>query len=1099
MSQFERTGAIVAQSYHSYISDNVTLHNIGLASYTRNSLAKFGKEKRNGVERISPDINEYFGGSVPTGQLLGDSSTLYILKFDKDNKRYVERTSTGAKEDSIWWSASGDGAMAATSLEDFQKNFDLYQKGFLTDAEKAERIKEVWSNIQTSKSGCITFTATYNVLTCNQTSLVRIYFQSAGRSSTNRGVAQQVSQVWAGPPSMATGRKYAAGPTQSTGPGQYTGLLPGGNKNPQNVVAGNMRMNYDPATGQWESGTQQMMFRLLTDLEGVPLPDLPDDVDSTDIDDFYSGALSSAFNVGSGMAMSTEDGNPYLFGPNSMGCGPSPKEKVLMVNRTPRNYVKGEIVIASLINGEWIPMGFGLPSTVSKKLEVEWSQIQKYIVNANSFFRDMNNTRYITHQDYEGYLRTKFYHALSFSTETNALNNAKLNVFGIDESPNIISPDGSINLRQYSMNSDPNKALQDLVPSTGYLRSFDADLIRGDLGGNSDRDYLFRTNISKTPPDDLDYNLPYYANTAFNWGLFFREGYTRASVSRFKSNDGKSISSRGLIYVSEPKLSLNPGGLPTPMFDISDSNLYHMPAQIGLNSSTNPTFDFVDLWSIDAQKGYNFVTALRNYVGGGYKTNGSYLVDENGGNLYGLKPASSTAVQFSPLPLELALSDTSLPKNNILYFQNGYRSLQVQIEIIFRNLFNIPDYTSANNNILKGFWARNKLFVRRNLGDEVFSRIGLSSDKLVNVTNGKIEVPPFNEPKGGPNLIPPAGGVKEKSNIAGIIAVKATVNLVNGGTLSLDTSSYFGLKAYSVSTGGGGDFASTIIGGFISFVQDLTGQRSDRAVKQWGASEEKDPKSLGTTALFCKVYDHCPNTVLDGRYFVPIQLNPNNSTVDFEEPSLSAGSIITKTTNVTMATNACRRGMLLTGDGFRYIKKTIGINTSSLSLIEAGEDYSAGNILKFGGGKNPATLKLKNNGPLSSNINDYEIVSYGEYTGSTFDDALFGTISKGEAESIGTGGSIKITEGKVFESIKHDKLEYYEMTQLTPSSNGGVGDDGGYVHSAKNTSFSLTKNSTGKYDIFFFFVNDILHTLTGPDYPGNTSISNYVNLDISAN
>lgn len=1098
MSQFERTGAIVAQSYHSYISDNVTLHNIGLASYTRNSLAKFGKEKRNGTERISPDINEYFGGSIPMGQLLGDSSTLYILKFDKDNKRYVQRTSTGALEDSIWWSASGDGAMAATSLEDFQKNFDLYQKGFLTDAEKAERIKEVWSNIQTSKSGCITFTATYDVLTCNQTSLVRIYFQSAGRSSANRGVAQQVSQVWAGPPSMATGRKYAYGPTQSTGPGQYTGLFPGGNKDPGNAVAGTMRMNYDPATGQWESGTQQMMFRLLTDLEGVPLPDLPDDVDSTDIDDFYSGALSSAFNVGSGMAMSTEDGNPYLFGPNSMGCGPSPKEKVLMVNRTPRNYTKGEIVIASLINGEWIPMGFGLPSTVSKKLEVEWSQIQKYIVNANSFFRDMNNTRYISHKDYENYLRIKFYHALSSSSSiANSLNNARLNLYALDN--NIMDKNGNIDLTPYNVNSVQDIDLKDIIPSTGYLRSFDADLIRGTLGGNSNRDYLFRTNISKTPADDLDYSLPYGANTAFNWGLFFQEGYTRATVAKFKSNDNKSITSVGSVYISEPTLELNPGDLPTPMFDISDSNLYHMPAQIGLNSSTNPTFDFVNLWGIRAKKGFDFIDSLRKYVTSDYKQDGSFLKSSDS-NLYGLKPANSTSVQFSPLPLELAFSNTFLPKDSPTYFQNGYASLRIQLEIIFSNLFGIADYSSADNEILENFWVRNKLAVRRDLGGGVFSQIGLSNDKLLNVTNGKIEKPPFNEPVGGPNLIPPTSQ-KEQSNVAGIVAAKATINLTNGGTITFTTNSYFGLKAYSVSTGGGGDFASTIIGGFISFVQDLTGQRSDTAVKQWGANQEGDPKSLGTTALFCKIYDHCPNTVFDGTYFVPIQMNPNDSSVDFDEPTLNIGSIISKTTNIPMTKNDCRRGMLLTGDGFRYMKKTIGIDPSSLEVVEVGEGYSADNTFTFGGGKNPAVLKLKKDGPLSRNIDDYEVVSYGEYTSSTFKDAIFGTINKGTANGFGTGGSIKFTRGKIRQSIQHDKLENYVETpiNLTPSSNRGVGDDGGYVHSSKTTSFTLAKNTTGKYDIFFFFVNDVLSTLVGPDYVGNTSLSNYVNLEISAN
>jgi hypothetical protein len=1089
MGQFGRPGLPVAVSYHSYIAEEKTLQNIGLASYTRNSLARFGKEKKNGVENTNKDALEYFGGSIPTGQLLGDSATLSILKFDKDNKRYVLRTSDGAGEDSLWYTPSGNIA----SLKKFQEDFDLWQKGFITDDPTKYKLSHVWTNIQTSFSGCITFTANYTALTCSQSGLVKIYFQSAGRATADRGVAQQTSNVWAGPPVRATQGKWAYAPTQSTGPGQYSPVLPGGNNIPQNTVAGKMRMSYDTATGQWESGTQQMLFRLLTDLDGVPIADLPDDFDERDINDFYSGGLASTFTTGSGMAMSVENGNPYLFGPNTVGCVSSPKEKVLMVNRTPRNYVKGEIVLASLINGEWIPMGFGIPTTASKKLEVEWSQIQKYIVNANSFFRDMANSRYITHQDYENYLRTKFYSGLSSATTTNASDNAKINIFGLDNG--IMDQNGNINLTNYDINKYENIDMKNLVPSTGYLTSFDADLIRKTLGGNSERDYLFRTNISKTPADELDSSLPYYANTPFNWGLFFREGYTRSSVAKFKANDGKSLTGAGTgasIYTNGT-LSLKGEDLPKPMFDISDSNLYHMPAQIALNSAANPTVDFINMWKVHSQAGSNFVASLSNYVSS-YKVGGSYLKTEEGINAYALKPASSTSVQFSPLPLELALSDLQLPKDGINYFQNGYASLKAELETIFGSVFGIADYT--NSKLLSTFWTRNGLSRRVDLGSNVYSRIGLSSDKLRNVTNGNIEKPPFNEPKGGPNLIPPANGALEKSNIAGIVAAKATFNLVNGGTLSFDTNSYFGLKAYTLTSMANSEFS---VAPFVSFILDLSGKNRESSVKQWGANEEGDPKSLGTTALFCKVYDHCPNTVFDARYFVPIQLNPNDATVDFEEPSLRAGSIISKNTNIIMQKNTSRRGMLLTGGGFKYIKKTIGINPSSFTVIEAGEDYSAGNTFTFGGGKTPAILKLKKDGPLSSDINDYEVISYGEYTNSTFDDALFGTPNKGDAQSFGTGGSVKITEGKVYQSIKEDTLEDYGMHILTPSSNKGVGDDGGYVHSAKNTTITLNKNSTGKYDIFFFFVNDILHTLTGPDYVSNLSLSNYVNLDISAN
>lgn len=1079
-----RSGSTV-KNYHYYAPSDVKLHDIGLASYTRNSLEKFGKRKKNGQEEDDPDISEYLSGGIDTIKptLLGDNATdLIIYRFDKENKRYLYTTSSGSDEDNIYWTPSG--GVVFKSLKTFQEQFDLYQKGWVKDESEVFNIKYIWSKINNSLSGCITFhIQNYSILNSSSSGIVRLYFQSRGDGS-QRGVAFQ-PPIIAGVGRTATGQEHAFNISESLPIGSLSRPDVGGITNPNNTVAGPMKLHFNRGTGEWESGTTQVYFQLLDDIDGVPQKELPTDIDSVDND-----SLKIPFTSGRAIVMETEKGNPHLFTASSFGCDTSSKRTEILVNRTPRSYTRGELVLGSNINGDWalIPLING--SSVAKKFTVEWSQIQKYIVNANSFFRNMENNKFVRSHEgvgdndnilvgsYSLYLRNKFYDGLKSSPKQSSADVAQLNI-----------DNEFINMKN-------------IVPSTGYLQFYDADLIRTTLGGNSDRDYLIRTNVSSTPADDQDYGLPYAYNTPFNWGLFFQKGYTSTSVRQFREKDNIAMSAIGEAYTSG-NLSINPKELPSPAFDLSDVNLTHMPAQIALNSKNNPTLNMKTLWNLQNKTGMDFVNDLISYVcgsGGGadptYKSSSSYLWNSEKKNIYGLVPNSSSSVQFSPLQLELALSDLLLPPGEQpRYFQNGYLSLRTQLETGFLP-FGITNYTTSN--ILSKFWTRNNLKDRKDLGGNVKSRIGLSSDKLLNVTNGKIETPPDRPPRGGPNLIPPADGAKERSNTVGIIAAKATFNLSNGGTLILDTNSFFGLTSYSIGQGGGGDFASTIIGGIMSFVQDLTGKRTESAIKQWGANEENDERSFGTTVLFCEVYDHCPNTVLDGRFFVPIQMNPNDDSVDFEEPDLANNTPVSKGTIVKKVKNTCRRGMLLTDGGFTYFQKKIAMNISSLDVESAGNGYKNGNIIIFGG-EEPAKIKLIKDGPLTNNPADYEIVSSGNFTPSTFlREGLLGVITKGESEGVGTGGKIYLNGGKIVQEKKNDNLKFYGRQTLTPSSNNGSGDGKGEVFSSKNKTFSLEKNATGKYDIFFFFVNDILHTLVGFDSVGNQSMTNYVKLDISS-
>jgi hypothetical protein len=1133
MSQFERTGAIVAQSYHSYITENVTLHNIGLASYTRNSLAKFGKEKRNGTERTSPDINEYFGGSVPTAQLLGDSQTLQILKFDKDNKRYLLKTSSGEGEESIWWSASGDGAMAAESLLDFQTKFDLLQKGFLT-GEPAIRMKEAWSNIQTSKSGCITFTATYPVLTCNQTSLIRLYFQSAGRSSTKRGVATQSNAIFAGVPATQTGRSFGMENKLNSETGSYPAPNPGGNKDPGNTVAAPMRMSYDSATGKWESGTQQMMIRMLSDVDGVPLKELPDNVDDIPIGDFYDGPLSSEFKVGYGMPVTTENGNPYLFGPNAAGCGISPKEKVLIVNRTPRNFKKGEHVLGSLINGEWIPIGLGLPTTVSKKLTPEWSQIQKFIADAKSFFRNRYDTKRITPEIYEDYVRFNFYASLDYSVATSLASSgndltrlAILNMLkpNLDNEPLEVGANGQLVFASTTKEAVPG--YHDYVggtlnqPSLGYLQFFDADTVKEIYGGNNADTKLGYGNLSQLPPDQSYGGGQSFVNAGTvtsSWGMYFPQGYTSSSVSRLLTGSktvvnalSEADSEAGKQFPIYKSTTL---AFPTANVD---PYLYHFPAQFALNASGNQSIFANLLWLAQKTEGI-FTNNMLKYMADPVK--GDWLkapgkIDASGivgKNVYQLSPINPAIVQFTPLSLQLALCSTIIDYDatNDNPINGGYRDLKSNLayptQWSYKALGKAWDRLGITANSQFALEANRKVYARIGFGQNLFLY-----EKANPMTRSFAKPLKEDYPDGGPGILPSKDGGQNKdfSNVVGIIGARSTINLTAGGQLSLKTTNNIGLNTFGQVLGGGGSNEFSFLGSLGSFFTDNRGKTLLTDNVQWGASNEGVFDAFGTTALWCKVYDHCPNTVYDPRYFVPLQFNGStkaldNTNIEIDVPVYGAnnaiakpGDIITSSTpTMKKIKNPIRRNMLLTGGGFYCIQNILSANPNGYQIVDGGAGYTDTDKIKFGTAVfKPVTDK---NGKITSLVM-LDPPQYGEFSDlNTFKTPLIGV----PETTTGTGANIKLNSGRIIEKIVHDKIEYYGSQQLTPGDNQGNGDDGGYVRSSKTGTFNLSQNATGRYDIFYLFVNDILNyteNSIGATFVENEPTAQFVNLEISAN
>jgi hypothetical protein len=1147
---FSRSGGSVAKNFHSYIAEDPTLQNIGLASYTRNGLEAFGKEPRPSSDPVrSKEILEYFGGTFPEEVLLGDGEdvTLSLMAYDKEVKRYYEKTD-------LWSTPSG---VAARDLKEFQERFDLIQKGFdqsLTAEEKAA-MNIVWTEIQTSKEGCITFTANYTVLECDKTSLIKIYFQSGGKANTSREIAQKGSPIIADVPRRPTGPAYSQARTRSAGVGQYIPPLEGGNNNPENTVAGKLRMAFNSALGQWEAGTQQMLVRLVGDLDGVSVPDLPTNIDDP-TNDYYEGPLSmGAFNVGSGIPISVEDGNPHLFGPNIIGCGDGSKvEKIRVVNRTPRTYAAGEIILCSLIGPDWIPMGFGLPkATVAKKFSAVWSNIQKYIVSGKDLFSDATDFRegMVTSESYTDSVRARFYKALSgtdgnyfprqlalLTTASGSNDIQKIALLNMNPAANInlkAGPDGKITPSDSSIGAiqDINIKLG-LIPSTGYLQVFDADVIPTPLGGNNTRhetrpaSNMLKNNVSKMTYDEPENSEIWAESTPNSWGLYFSDGYTSASVAKLKNNKQEVSSATSYqVYAPTEKLDFSPSGQARTgsaaeneniqNFDVFDSNLYHFPAQIGLNASGNQSIVSSVFWTLQnsASRGVgNYADIMMRYLQAPYK--GDWIVTTSGRkDVFALEPANPTRVQFSPLSLQLALCSTLIPESerSVGTNQGGYGDLLRTLEASNAQNGALGAATLGN------LWKRNNFKGAFDIDKDkgVKGYIGFTNH-LIDYVNGDsiVEAKKKRSPDGGPQIFPIVNSRDEYSDVAGIISAEATLTISNGGMLEMTTYNRLGYNSYSTTGGGGGSIDVTILGSMGAWSSDNRGQITTRGTVQWGSSDnDMNPDSMGTIALFAKVYDHCENTIYDGRYFAPLHFNPDPpgksdpKKIDFTTivPSGNVGrigSVVDKDTVLTFATNPIRRNMLLSGGGFLYLQNLVGADPNGIEIVNSGIGYAVGNIVTFTG-KEDATFEVSQIGS-NGEIRAVTMTSAGVFTTNPFKiGKILGSIKQGEsAGAIGVGATVYLKKGMVIEvlGVDEEPASYGGRKLLSRNDNNGNGDGKGEIlGTSQTTSFNLLKNSSGKYDVFFHMINDIMcytENSYASTYLPINAYAQYIKLEMSA-
>ena len=254
---------------------------------------------------------------------------------------------------------------------------------------------------------------------------LHLYDSNVETRSNKRAVVQRGKPRFAMQPNLAFGVAYAGAiPTNGT-PGVYAPPEAGGDNNPNNMVGGELDITYDPNTKMFEAGNKAILARLLTDVNRASLNNVnleladgltPEQISPTG--DHYMGN----FSTGWALPLQMHNNNPYEYGPvfKNLDCGNLEKHKIRVINRAPKVFPKGQIVMChKLSGGEWIIQDFGFAEQETKQFEFGRWQFWKSIANKDAYRRDdrfhydPNLAEYheaiLNDSTYEGLFRTMFY------------------------------------------------------------------------------------------------------------------------------------------------------------------------------------------------------------------------------------------------------------------------------------------------------------------------------------------------------------------------------------------------------------------------------------------------------------------------------------------------------------------------------------------------------------------------------------------------------------------------------------------------------------------------------------------------------------------
>ena len=324
------------------------------------------------VERI-----EFFG-LEPKAFLKELIATLFVYDIDQEQaeRDNTEVTSENTALNYDKWSNSSRTYVSSTITVDTLYDTIIWYEEYCADPASKDD-SEVLSNlegtvfdIQRSHKGYATRVKDLNSRFAVGSTSFDFHFIEKGKLKRSRTIVQKGVPSFASTPRTKTGRHISHKRTSDANPGFYVQAEDNPQEdNPLDQVVGPMRVSWDSNTQMYECNNQTIAI-LLEDLQPAYVP--PIDVSTDNVDSFIDNENKTAeyYDIGSDSYMGNfttalaipvglENGNPHMFGPNIIDCDEASVEKIRLVNRANRTYVRGERVVANYIDGEWIPTPIG--------------------------------------------------------------------------------------------------------------------------------------------------------------------------------------------------------------------------------------------------------------------------------------------------------------------------------------------------------------------------------------------------------------------------------------------------------------------------------------------------------------------------------------------------------------------------------------------------------------------------------------------------------------------------------------------------------------------------------------------------------------------
>ena len=949
------------QEFHRFSTDDFALIEIGLGSYTVSSLNSL---LTSGPNNSPPeDLLQFFGGANNLSDILlgvNVQQSMSINEFDIVNKNHrpLSGFSNIISLDPTKYARNRFTPPVGDILA-FLIGWNNVQRGGITSPQAINGYKAVVYNIHNSSSGCITFPATYAVLGENRTSTIKLHLLESIDSESSRSMSFKGSPIITSIPERPYGSKYGFRNTTNSPAGAYFSPGENGNDNPTNTVSASLDMAFDPSVGRWQSGTQQMLMRLVDDIEPASVPDLePNELLLATRSEYYEGGQESPFRItptkGRAIPMSAENGNIHLFGPDYKdGCTGNDQAIVYVINRMNISYKAGTVVVCSKMLGDggvWTIIG-GIgkeESQAERKTLFGNFEFQQHIVPANIYFTDPVTGTRIMPDVWATKIRIDYYlRLLQFAGETSVnggfpvqnVGGNGYNIAGLDSQTfrNTVL----LNLAALAVPpeaSDPIESIKQL-----YDPELDTASLAQDarVGGMSALDFIAATYCTRTqvllPPNEhetrfalpkniikrsacsanSDLVIPIFGGcddvvgaqaVPVFWGMLFPDGYKSETTRRF-IDTVRNLA----IFKDDLTLSELTAASTECVYDFNDrvknlrfAQYLGIPAGDGLPYIRRTGGLYRNLQNI--RPIINNPAQIVNYINMTSPNVFDVARMNTSSNIYGAEPINPGKIQFSSLSIEALYSASSInAQQGTIEEGRGFYHLYTTMTnpgYIANMEFSANGATStmreyANFMLWQRFAGAGTFRGRSEIDSRnTYNMLGLSvADVYPPQIIGRHQVP-FGTLMGNRlSIAPEVENDNGRITAMPILTCKSTLT-TNAGSLLFTVDQSFGAVKKRVVTPGQAPQVTLLpIGGGIGW--STPGQSPKvYGTPQWG-SRSDGIDVFGTTALHVRVFEHVPpnQLIYIGPIFTPLHFSSSEPLFKYETETLDDGRTTIRLTN----------------------------------------------------------------------------------------------------------------------------------------------------------------------------------------------------------